>query len=206
MPTDVQEQATGAGQTQHFTTPATASGKIQPPAEQTIASQPRFEPGAMLQPQGLPARAAETLPAAEPVVRTEPSPASQVQTDTDMALSTRNLPGLDELDLRLTQSDLGRIDVRLSIPEKGRLEAIVAADNPAALDLLRRDGAELARALAAAAPSSDGASLSFQSRTPDEQSGRRSPARPRGTISARADEPGTEWRPVATSGRIERIA
>jgi hypothetical protein len=184
------------------TTQATAH----PPAEQSVAPPPRPEPGVAIQPQPLPARVADSLPAIEPTARPEPTAADHVQPDADVALSTRRLEGLNELDLRLTQSELGRVDVRLSIPEKGRLEAIVAADNPAALDLLRRDGAELARALAAAAPSSDGASLSFQSRTPDEQSSRRGPARSRSPIAAHADEPATEWRPVATSGRIERIA
>jgi flagellar hook-length control protein FliK len=121
-------------------------------------------------------------------------------------VSARRIEGLNELDLRLTQPDLGRVDVRLSIPEKGRLEAVVATDNQAALDLLRRDGAELAKALAAASPSSDGASLSFQSRSPDEQTGRRNPARQRAASAEPADETIAEWRPMATSGRIERIA
>jgi hypothetical protein len=143
---------------------------------------------------------------AEPVSRAAPSAPAQARPEADVAVAMRSLDGLKELDVRLVQSDLGRVDVRLSFPERGRLEAVVASDNPATLDLLRRDGAELARALSAAAPSSEGATLSFQSRTSDEQSPRRGPARTRnGTVAPIEDAP-AEWRPTAISGRIERIA
>lgn len=176
------------------------------PAEQSTTPLARPEAGIALAPHQPAARPLDEPQAADPAPAKPPVTSEPAKPDPDVAIATRNLDGLKELDLRLTQSDLGRIDVRLSIPEKGRLEAIVASDNPAALDMLRREGADLARALAAAAPSSDGASLSFQSRTPDEQSGRRGHPRPRGSAATPVEEPTGEWRPMALSGRIERIA
>lgn len=184
---------------------------VHPFTEQVTSPQLRTEPGVALQPQPQQARTVGNGSAAEPAA-VDPQPsappraAETVRAPAEVAVSSRSLEGLRELDVRLMQPDIGRVDVRLSIPEKGRLEAVVASDNPAALDLLRREGVELARALAAAAPSSDGASLSFQSRSSDEQPGRRGPGRHRSTSATPVEDTPAEWRPIATSGRIERIA
>ena len=188
-------------------TPSTGPDPASPtrPPDQPSAPAPRFEPAPL--PAAQPhARTVMETRTTEAPSRSVPEAAPVARPETDLAVSTRNLDGLREVDVRLVKTDLGRVDVRLSIPEKGRLEAVVAADNPAALDLLRREGPELARALTAASPASDGASLSFQSRTSDEQSGRRNPVRTRAATAASADDQPSEWRPMATSGRIERIA
>lgn len=197
--------------------PTATQDPLPPPAgappitEQATSPQLRSEQAVAVQSQPQQSRSFGEGPAAEPAAldphpMASPRGADTARAPADVAVSTRSLEGLRELDVRLMQSELGRVDVRLSIPEKGRLEAVVASDNPAALDLLRREGAELARALAAAAPSSDGASLSFQSRSSDEQSGRRGPGRQRSTSATQVEETPAEWRPITPSGRFERIA
>jgi len=71
--------------------------------------------------------------------------------------------GGDELIVRLVPADLGRIEVRMAFDEHGALRASIAADSPVALDMLRRDSAELSRALGDAGVRSDANSLRFQS-------------------------------------------
>lgn len=203
MPEGMVDRVTDSAST--FTTQAAAATQA-PQAEQPANPLPRPDTGFAVPTPQLQQKPVADLPPADALSRQGPTGAELAKPEADIAVSTRSLEGLNEVEVRLTPAELGRIDVRLSIPEKGRLEAVVAADNPAALEILRREGADLARALASASPSSDGASLSFQSRTPDEQSGRRGQARPRSTTAARAEEAPAEWRPMATSGRIERIA
>jgi hypothetical protein len=76
----------------------------------------------------------------------------------------------DELRIRLSPADFGTVDVRLSFDDRGSLRAIVGADSPAALDILRRDAAELGRALTDAGVRADDRSFRFENRA-DGQNG-----------------------------------
>nr|WP_295669855.1 flagellar hook-length control protein FliK [Sphingomonas sp.] len=79
--------------------------------------------------------------------------------------------GGETITLRLNPVDMGRIEVKLSFDDRGTLRAIVSADNPAALDMLRRDSADLGRALTDAGVRADSQTLRFDSRTDAGQNG-----------------------------------
>ncbi len=84
--------------------------------------------------------------------------------DTGVALARGVSDGRDHVAIRLDPPDLGRIDVRLSFGQDGGLRAVVASDNHAALDLLRRDLDQLQRALADAGVRADAQSFHFSER------------------------------------------
>lgn len=63
--------------------------------------------------------------------------------------------------IRLDPRHMGRVDVRMSFDDDGTLRAVVSADSPAALDMLRRESAQLDRSLADAGVRSDAQSLRF---------------------------------------------
>lgn len=69
------------------------------------------------------------------------------------------------LDIRLDPAELGRIDVRLAVDSKGHLQAVIAADNPATHDLLRRESGALVRALQHVGVQTDQGSLQFELRS-----------------------------------------
>lgn len=79
--------------------------------------------------------------------------------------------GGETITLRLNPVDMGRIEVKLSFDDRGTLRAIVSADNPAALDMLRRDSADLGRALTDAGVRADSQTLRFDPRTDAGQNG-----------------------------------
>ncbi|WP_445193728.1 flagellar hook-length control protein FliK [Sphingomonas sp. Tas61C01] len=122
--------------------------------------------------------------------------------------------GGETITVRLDPKDMGRIDVTLSFDDDGRLRAVVAADNPAALDLLRRDSADLNRALTDAGVRSDPQSLRFDTRSgggeqaSSGQSGqRRDPARVHfGDAGPTDTQDDPDHRPRAASGRIDMMA
>ncbi|KMS52944.1 hypothetical protein V474_24370 [Novosphingobium barchaimii LL02] len=74
----------------------------------------------------------------------------------------QNGEGRDLL-IRIDPRHMGRIDVRMSFDHDGVLRAVVSADSPAALDMLRRESADLSRALTDAGVRSDPQSLRFDS-------------------------------------------
>jgi flagellar hook-length control protein FliK len=84
--------------------------------------------------------------------------------DTGVALARGVADGRDHVAIRLDPPDLGRIDVQLSFGQDGGLRAIVASDNRAALDLLRRDLDQLQRALTDAGVRADAQSFHFSER------------------------------------------
>ena len=70
--------------------------------------------------------------------------------------------GKEEITLRLDPAELGKISVRLSFDEhSGHLRAVIATENPAVLEALRRDASDLTRAFAEAGLRTDGQSLRF---------------------------------------------
>lgn len=124
--------------------------------------------------------------------------------------------GGEAITVRLDPADMGRIEVRLSFSEGGTLRAVVAAENPASLDLLRRDSADLNRALADAGVRADQQTLRFDDRPGsggDSGGGNRAWQRwadPRTAASGQdyADTAGPDpiYRPLTTSGRIDLMA
>lgn len=122
--------------------------------------------------------------------------------------------GGEAITVRLDPAEMGRVEVTLSFDDGGRLRAVVAADNPAALDLLRRDSADLNRALADAGVRHDQQSLRFDTRSSggDQPGGhawqrRHDQHAPRGDPADATATPDTDpTRPRAIDGRIDMMA
>lgn len=76
-------------------------------------------------------------------------------------IARRVAEGGDELTIRLDPAELGRISIRMRFDEGGSLRAVVAADSPMVAEAIRRDTAELARALGDAGVRTDGQSFRF---------------------------------------------
>jgi flagellar hook-length control protein FliK len=72
--------------------------------------------------------------------------------------------GMDRINIRLSPSDLGRIDVKLDFGPDGRVQAVFAAERPQTMELLQRDARDLERALQDAGLRADSGSLSFNLR------------------------------------------
>ncbi|QJU57438.1 hypothetical protein HL653_06205 [Sphingomonas sp. AP4-R1] len=144
--------------------------------------------------------------------------AGQMGRDMGAVISRHVVEGRDQVTVRLTPPEMGRVDVRLSFDHAKGLRAIVATESPAAMDLLRRDMGDLNRALADAGIRTDADSFRFDSRSsgggfaqPDHsrqnpQGQSSAPFRTaRGDLSA---DPSAEraWRPLRASGGIDMIA
>jgi flagellar hook-length control protein FliK len=144
--------------------------------------------------------------------------AGQMGRDMGAVIARQLVDGREQVTVRLTPPDMGRVDVRLSFDHDKGLRAIVATETPAAMDLLRRDMGDLNRALADAGVRTDANSFRFDSRhsgsgfaQPDH--GRQNPqghssASPR---QARAGLDGDQsadlaYRPLRASGGIDMIA
>jgi hypothetical protein len=125
--------------------------------------------------------AATTLPAFDPLAATtahgathtgDPAAsehrarASAIGEDVGIAIVRHADSGSgDVLVIRLDPAELGKIEVRLRMDEARQLSAEVTADQPATLDLLRRDSDNLTRALNDAGFRADDQSLRFDSRS-----------------------------------------
>lgn len=82
--------------------------------------------------------------------------------------------GHDNLVIRLDPVELGKIQIRIQFDEQGSLRAQVTAESPAALEMLRRDSSDLARALNDAGVRTDAQSFQFDARGQSrEQPGQR---------------------------------
>lgn len=119
----------------------------------------------------------------------------------------------EDLLIRLDPREMGRIDVRLSFDRDGVLRAVMSADSPAALDLLRRESGDLNRALADAGIRSDGQSLRFDARSGEGmgQGGQRGnqdrhTGSHGGMDSSGSDIAEPPYRPLRASGQVDLIA
>lgn len=92
----------------------------------------------------------------------------------------------DALLIRLDPRHMGRIDVKMSFDDDGTLRAVVSADQPAALDMLRRESTHLDRALADAGVRADAQSLRFDGSGAGTGGQQRHPGRPHAPASPTA--------------------
>lgn len=122
--------------------------------------------------------------------------------------------GGEALTVRLNPAEFGRIDVTLSFDDRGTLRAVLAAETPAALDLLRRDSADLGRALSDAGMRTDTQSFRFDTRQGGADAGGQgaqgqprwqAAATPR-NASTTADLPEPEYRPLRSRGGVDLMA
>lgn len=161
------------------------------------------------QPAAPRAHAAEVV--ATPIIPAQPG---QIGRDLGVEIARRVSAGGNELIVRLAPAELGRIEVRMAFDDRGGLTTVIAADSPVALDMLRRDSADLSRSLSDAGFRSDGQSLRFdgggdrggggQPRTPWHN------ATPKpdlnGDFGPASDFELSPYRPLRTSGRYDLMA
>jgi flagellar hook-length control protein FliK len=88
-----------------------------------------------------------------------------------MQLSKAAQNGIDKLSIRLDPAELGRVDIKLEVGHDGRVIALVAAERPETLELLKSDARALERALQEAGLETDAGSLSFSLSQGDQQNG-----------------------------------
>ncbi|MBP2275040.1 MULTISPECIES: flagellar hook-length control protein FliK [Sphingomonas] len=164
---------------------------------------------AMVAPTAVGARAPIATAAPRTLISAQPG---RIGRETGVAIAHRIGTGGDEMTLHLSPASLGRIEVKIAF-EDGSLRATLRADNPAALDLLRRDSTDLSRALDQAGVRSDSASLSFQGRGADGQpagSRQQSPFAAFAQRGQQADSPTTpipdSYQPLRTSSRVDFLA
>lgn len=157
-----------------------------------------------------PIAAALHRPTDMPVVTAQPG---QIGHEVGVEIARRISAGGEQLVVRLDPAELGRIEVHMSFDDSGSLRATIAADSPVALDMLRRDSADLSRSLSDAGVRSDGQSLRFQNDGGGNGNQPRSPwlaADPKSQRAATGsfgDEfEATPYRPVRTSGRYDLLA
>lgn len=128
--------------------------------------------------------------------------------------SRGNSGAAETLSLRLDPPEHGRIEVTLSFEDGGPLRAVVAASQPATLDLLRRDSADLSRALGQAGIGTDAQSFSFSAQSQNsgrERQGQAFPPHPTATnnwamAAEEAPMPTPDYRRLHSGGSLNLIA
>ncbi|MBB5713700.1 flagellar hook-length control protein FliK [Sphingomonas aerophila] len=163
-----------------------------------------------------------TAPAAAHAVKPQEMPSVTAQSgrighEMGVHIARRVIDGSSELTVRLNPAEMGRVEVRIAFDDAGTLRATVAAERPAALDLLRRDSADLGRALNDAGVRADGQSFRFDTRagTGDGQAWQRNGSQQDGGRQQQSggrgyagDTPADEpvYRALRTSGRVDLMA
>lgn len=136
-----------------------ANTDTQPAAQQAQTAAPQFElpqhHTAKAETVAAPAAPQADLNLAAPRHTVELQLASQHHTaDTatgfdklGVTIAAKTLEGLHEFDIRLDPPDLGRIQVKLTVDDRGQAQATLVADKQQTLDLLQRDASSLNRTL-----------------------------------------------------------
>ncbi|WP_140418493.1 flagellar hook-length control protein FliK, partial [Sphingomonas mucosissima] len=84
---------------------------------------------------------------------------------TGVAIAKRITAGGEELTVRLNPAEFGKVEVRMAFDDRGTLRAVIAVERPEALELLRRDSADLTRAVVDAGIRADQQSFRFDARS-----------------------------------------
>jgi flagellar hook-length control protein FliK len=209
-PTPVPDRAPASPQAPEasaFADAVRADAPPPPSATQPAAVQPALATPA----QGLASGSPAPAPHAHPTINAQPGHFGH-QMGVEIARTAHT--GSEELTVRLNPIELGRIEVKLSFDDRGTVRAVVAAENPAALDMLRRDSADLNRALADAGIRSDAQSFRFDTRAGSGGEGgqfwqRQQQASQQNGRSYPNTSPASEdpvYRPLRTSGQVDLMA
>ncbi|WP_375195293.1 flagellar hook-length control protein FliK [Sphingobium sp.] len=167
-------------------------------------------------PPASPYPAMAQTPATVPVVQAQPG---RIGADIGVEIARAAKGERDDLLIRLDPRDMGRINVRLSFDRDGTLRAVMSADSPAALDMLRRESGDLNRALADAGIRSDAQSLRFDTRSGDQGQGagqgwqrghsggqQDQGGRPHPADDGAGDFIDPHYRPLRASGQVDLMA
>lgn len=210
--TDTRQPAGSAATASSAAPPPTSSVSQQTPSQQIASQQPPPQ-------QPVPAIAAATAqPAAASGSTRSEAPGARLALNSDFAarmgvqIARRLAQGSDELTVRMDPAELGRIQVRLAFDDQGALRAVVAADSASVIEAMRRDLADITRALTDAGVRADGQSFRFDRGGQDGSQGQSAWARwqnARGTNALSGDELGAQelsYRPARRNGRLDLIA
>lgn len=100
----------------------------------------------------------------EPLPQTVSARPGEIGRQLGVEIVRHGLNGRDSLTIRLDPVEMGEIQIRLQFDERGTMRAHVAAESSAALEMLRRDSADLVRALGDAGVRTDAQSFQFEGR------------------------------------------
>ncbi|QIG79683.1 flagellar hook-length control protein FliK [Stakelama tenebrarum] len=149
------------------------------------------------------------------------SGSGHVGRDLGIAIARKVQNGEDMLRVRMNPGDLGRVEVTLAFDDKGHVQATLKADTQAAIELLRRDAADLGRALDQAGVRADPQNFRFESRSDGNQqqqmmqqnggsggNGGQHRQNPTGNPANDGDfvDSDAGYRPVSLDGRVDLIA
>ncbi|MBD8546088.1 flagellar hook-length control protein FliK [Sphingomonas sp. CFBP 8760] len=170
--------------------------------------------GALVEPKVVTSAPAPVAAAPVPEARVAAEP-GRMGHEMAVAIARHTAEGGGEaLTVRLNPAEFGRIDVTLSFDDRGTLRAVLAAETPAALDLLRRDSADLGRALSDAGMRTDAQSFRFDTRQGGaDAGGQGAQGQPRWQAAATprnastiTDLPEPEYRPLRSRGGVDLMA
>jgi chemotaxis protein MotD len=115
-----------------------------------------------------------------------------------------------KLSLELMPKNLGKVTIEVEAAKDGQLKASIQADNPAALEVLRKDAPQLERSLQEAGYKLDHQSLSFSLRDQSQGGkgegngqGRAQNATPENTLSPVVEDEAPVRRSRASMGRVD---
>jgi len=160
---------------------AAAVAHAAPPSQQAAI----FDPSIIVSPHSAPASASGTPAAAGLEVTNAVSDPVPDLNGFAVSIAARSLSGAKQFEIRLDPPELGRVDVRLSIDATGKAVAHMTADQPQALDLLRKDAPALTQALRDAGLDVSQNGLNFSLRGQDRQNGDSGGHGRRSNLSAR---------------------
>ena len=166
-------------------------------------------------PVAVPDRVQPPAPAQEvrhlPVVSARPGAMGH---EVGVEIARQTVLGNEHVTIRLDPGTMGRIEVRMHFDDRGNLNAVVAAESPAALELLKRESGDLGRALSDAGVKTDSGSFRFDSRSSGsdggsgwqrQQNGHNSP-NARGYAEATPPNEEPAYRALPTSGSVDLMA
>lgn len=194
-----------------------ATGKPVTPPEAPAA--PAAAPSTMAALTSAPDKATPAQPTPSASGPPEPEVAARaghVGHATGLAIAKRITAGGEELTVRLSPAEFGKVEVRMAFDDRGTLRAVVAAERADALELLRRESADLTRAVMDAGIRADHQSFRFDTRSGGgdaqgfwqrQQQQQRQQSGGHGNenhVSAGPQEP--VYQPLRTAGRVNLMA
>jgi flagellar hook-length control protein FliK len=148
---NTQQVATSMGTQASSLTGSTQSGTTVDAATGTTAS---LGANNSIQQRGTPAPTANAS-------RPPPVPAHVVADQVAVNISRGLAQGNDRITIQLRPAELGRVEVKMEMTHEGKMTAIVSAERPETLDMLRQDARTLLQSLNNAGLQADQNSLSF---------------------------------------------